>query len=240
MGDFLLSSNAFLIVTLWRGPNGNFFWTHKPPFIIFLLCLASFGLTLFSLSVFVAQTDKIQNPDVLDWNKLLSKMTRLEYCLPSKDSKYNLTVPSDWTNKPDWTNVTLRVQVSEEFSSAFYSISSEDIESEKKPITARVEVQVKHLGRGIKPEFHDKMLIVSFHLPLPQSPSTDACLEVQGPKELLKYLQLNDTTCSLQNQGKNIFPICTFESVIYITTYEVDLDFNFVYFHSYNFHTSNK
>ena len=56
------------------------FWS-KPPFVVFLFCLALFALTTFSLSVYVAQTDKIPNPNVLDWNKLLKKLTKLEFCL---------------------------------------------------------------------------------------------------------------------------------------------------------------
>jgi len=182
------------------------FWSQRPPFLIFLLCLASFGLTLFSLSVFVAQKDKIQNPDVLDWNKLLVKMTKLEFCLPSKESNYNLTT-LDWTSRSDWTNVTLSVLVSEDFSNAFYQNSKEEIgQDTNKLVRARAQIDVKNLGRGIRPEFMNDIIIVSFELPQPNSQNPWACLEVQGPKSLLKHLRMNDTTCTQQLQGdfKNI------------------------------------
>ena len=177
------------------------FWSQRPPFLIFLLCLASFGLTLFSLSVFVAQKDKIQNPDVLDWNKLLVKMTKLEFCLPSKESNYNLTT-LDWTSRSDWTNVTLSVLVSEDFSNAFYQNSKEENgQDTNKLVRARAQIDVKNLGRGIRPEFMNDIIIVSFELPQPNSQNPWACLEVQGPKSLLKHLRMNDTTCTQQLQG---------------------------------------
>ena len=181
----------------------KYLWTHRPPFIMFLLCLASFGVTLFSLSVFVAQSDKIQNPDVLDWNKLLTRLTKLEFCLPSPKSNYTMSTFNEEGNSQDsdWANVTLSVQVSEEFSQAFYKkIKNVD---QNKPIKATGQIEVKHLGRGIRPEFKNDMIYVSFELPTSQkSASSAACLHVQGPASLLKHLEQNDTSCSEIYQGK--------------------------------------
>ena len=66
-------------ISKWRT-----FWTSNPPIVIFILCLASFGLTTFSLSVYVAQTENIRNPNVLDWNRLLKHLSKLDYCLPKE------------------------------------------------------------------------------------------------------------------------------------------------------------
>ena len=54
----------------------------------------------------------------------------------------------DTTAQNDWVNVTLGVQVSEEFSQAFYKNVDQN-----KPVKATGQVEVKHLGRGIRPEF---------------------------------------------------------------------------------------
>ena len=169
---------------------------------MFLLCLASFGVTLFSLSVFVAQSDKIQNPDVLDWNKLLTRLTKLEFCLPSPKSNYTMSTFNEEGNSQDsdWANVTLSVQVSEEFSQAFYKkIKNVD---QNKPIKATGQIEVKHLGRGIRPEFKNDLIYVSFELPTSQKSASSACLHVQGPASLLKHLEQNDTSCSEIYQGK--------------------------------------
>jgi hypothetical protein len=173
----------------------KYLWTHRPPFIMFLLCLASFGITLFSLSVFVAQSEKIQNPDVLDWNKLLTRLTKLEFCLPAPESNYNMTT-IDTNAQDDWANVTLSVQVSEEFSQAFYKNVDHN-----KPVKATGQVEVKHLGRGIRPEFKNDIILVSFELPTSQQSAPSACLHVQGPASLLKHLELNDTSCSNNEEG---------------------------------------
>ena len=52
----------------------------------------------------------------------------------------------DTTAQDDWANVTLSVQVSEEFSQAFYKNVDQN-----KPVKATGQVEVKHLGRGIRP-----------------------------------------------------------------------------------------
>lgn len=169
---------------------------------MFLLCLASFGVTLFSLSVFVAQSDKIQNPDVLDWNKLLTRLTKLEFCLPSPESNYNSTI-IDTKNEENWANVTLSVQVSDEFSQAFFKNVDQT-----KPVKATGQVEVKHLGRGIRPEFKNDIIRVSFQLPTSEKDASSACLHVQGPSALLKHLELNDTSCSEEYEGEtSIMPL---------------------------------
>ena len=63
---------------------------QKSQLIILFLFQASFGITTFSLSVYIAQTDNIPNPNVLDWNGLLRHLSRLDYCLPHQPSIYNL------------------------------------------------------------------------------------------------------------------------------------------------------
>ena len=181
----------------------KYLWTHRPPFIMFLLCLASFGVTLFSLSVFVAQSDKIQNPDVLDWNKLLTRLTKLEFCLPSPESNYNSTIIGT-KNEENWVNVTLSVQVSEEFSQAFFKNVDQT-----KPVKATGQVEVKHLGRGIKPEFKNDVIRVSFQLPTSEKDASSACLHVQGPSALLKHLELNDTSCSEEYEGTYMCTVYT-------------------------------
>lgn len=162
------------------------FCSNRPPMAIFLLCLASFGLTTFSLSVYVAQSDKIRNPDVLDWNSLLSKLTKLDYCLPSSPSVYNVT---SQTNASFYASMP--VQVSEEFAEAFYKLKTDQ------SFKTKGWIGVKFLGQGLPVEFQHDFISVAFEFP-PKSGANDdneVCLEIGGPKGLLQYLEFNETTC---------------------------------------------
>lgn len=159
------------------------FWTQRPPYVVFLLCLTCFGLTLFSLSVFVAQTDKIANPDVLDWNKLLSKLTKLEYCLSqSSESDFKLI-------QQNWTSLFLPVHFGQGWFQAF---------------NLRTQVEVKHLGRGIRPEFQNDVILVTFYFD--QSKAGQDCLQVQGPESLLKHLKANNSTTPAVLESKGSTP----------------------------------
>jgi hypothetical protein len=177
------------------------FCSTRPPMVVFLLCLASFALTTFSLSVYVAQSDKIRNPDVLDWNTLLFKLTKLDFCLPFEQSVYNLTNLSD-IEQSDWISSTLTVQVSKDFAEAFYDAASKV----PKRVLAKGQVLVQHLGRRAPAEFLDDNLIIGFELPpqiqgQQQDDDVYVCLEVRGPKGLIQYLEVNDTSCSSPDQG---------------------------------------
>jgi hypothetical protein len=77
-----------------------------------------------------------------------------------------------------------------------------------KPVKATGQVEVKHLGRGIRPEFKNDVIRVSFELPTSQKSASSACLHVQGPTALLKHLELNDTSCSEEYEGEtSIMPL---------------------------------
>lgn len=156
------------------------FWSHRPPYVVFLCCIASFGLTLFSLSVFVAQNDKIPNPDVLDWNKLLKKLTKIEFCIPQNQTVIPKVV------KKDWINVSLSVQVSQDFSQALGS----------SPVQATGEILLKYLK--VRPEFESESIAISFRV---NDQENFDCLDISGPKKLLKNLEQNDTICSKKLQN---------------------------------------
>ena len=162
------------------------FWS-KPPFVIFLFCLALFAITTFSLSVYIAQADKIQNPNVLDWNRLLKKLTKLEYCLPKNPQNLQ-----EFYSK-DWISSTLKVDLSPDFIEAFGDLN-------EKVVKARGQVLTRYLGH-LPPQFFNQSLVLNFELPRKQSESSSACLEVQGPAKLLEYLQFNQTTCHSESQG---------------------------------------
>ena len=194
---------------------------HRPPFIIFLLCVAAFGIALFSLSVFVAQSEKIRNPDVLDWNTLLSKLTKLEFCLPAKANlkKYNNVSATNLYHADlkldQWTQASLNVKVSSEFSQAFHQVAK--TADNDKPVLAKGQIEVRHLGkRGVRPKFLNETILILFVIPPPQSPSS-ACLEIQGSKVLLSHLtdDSNDTTtCS--DSFKGLLPLATPTLITYI------------------------
>ena len=165
----------------------------KPPFVVFLFCLALFALTTFSLSVYVAQTDKIPNPNVLDWNKLLKKLTKLEFCLPQNPKSLEI-------NQENWITSALQIQVSEDFLNTF---------QENKIIKAQTEVLTKYLGH-LPSEFLNHSLILS--LDIPDKLSSSACLQVQGPKNLLQYLAFNQTTCPTVQAGSAVTTLLSHSS----------------------------
>ena len=193
------------------------FWS-KPPFVVFLFCLALFALTTFSLSVYVAQTDKIPNPNVLDWNKLLKKLTKLEFCLPQNPPK----IPESLQVKQEnWITSALQIQVSQDFVTTF---------QENKIIKAQSEVLTKYLGH-LPSEFLNHSLILS--LDIPNKPSSSACLQVQGPKNLLQYLAFNQTTCPTVQAGTTVTTLLSHSSDHKPPTWcenpqdlKVNLDFN--------------
>jgi len=193
------------------------FWS-KPPFVVFLFCLALFALTTFSLSVYVAQTDKIPNPNVLDWNKLLKKLTKLEFCLPQNPPK----IPESLQVKQEnWITSALQIQVSQDFVTTF---------QENKIIKAQSEVLTKYLGH-LPSEFLNHSLILS--LDIPNKPSSSACLQVQGPKNLLQDLAFNQTTCPTVQAGTTVTTLLSHSSDHKPPTWcenpqdlKVNLDFN--------------
>ena len=177
-------------ISKWRT-----FWTSNPPIVIFILCLASFGLTTFSLSVYVAQTDNIRNPNVLDWNRLLRHFSKLDYCLPETE-----TNPQILCNVTDFSSATLKITVTKDFSEAFYSAAEK---SEDKNISAKGDIQVLHLGRGLPQPFLNDCIVIEFILPPKKSFDEEICLNVKGPRGLLTYLESNETTCTSSNQDNH-------------------------------------
>ena len=187
-------------ISKWRT-----FWTVNPPIVIFILCLASFGLTTFSLSVYVAQTENIRNPNALDWNRLLKHFSKLDYCLPEQKSQN--TKPELLCNVTDFSSATLKITVTEDFSDAFYSSFNQKSGEKDNYISAKGDIQVLHLGRGLPQPYLNDCIVIEFILPPKNSLSEEICLNVKGPRGLLKYLESNETsTCTSSNQdnhGKN-------------------------------------
>lgn len=152
------------------------FWTHRPPYVVFLLCLTCFGLTLFSLSVFVAQTDRLANPDVLDWNKLLNKLKKLEYCLPlPKTHPLVLSEEEVQKNQSNWTSAFLAVDF------------APDLLADFRQFNFQTQVQVNHLGRGIRPEFQNDVIIVTFYFTDDKLGGKEF-IKVEGSPAFLKHL----------------------------------------------------
>ena len=166
--------------------------------------MASFGLTTFSLSVYVAQTENIRNPNVLDWNRLLKHLSKLDYCLPKepKSEKQTNNIPQIVCNVTDFSSASLKITVTKDFSEAFYSSVNQksEVENNQNHISAKGEIQVLHLGRGLPQPFLHDCIVIEFILP---PKSEEICLNIKGPKGLLKYLESNETTCSSPNQDNH-------------------------------------
>lgn len=170
----------------WTG-----FLNSRPPLVVFLASLSAFALTTFSLSVYVQQTDNLANPDVLDWNSLLSRFTRLNYCVPASNVT-QLVLHNDNDNGTR-KSVSLKVpSVSASFAEALFSAAKS-----KNHVKAQGQVQVQHLGRGLPVAFRNSVLDITIELENRQP--FEACLTVEGPVGLLKNLKNDEEKCQKQH-----------------------------------------
>lgn len=77
-------------------------YTSRPPLAIFLCSLVLISITTFSLALYVHSKDRLDNPDILDWNRLLKEMSQMKYCL----SQSNSTTSSSVMKAPQSTNAS--------------------------------------------------------------------------------------------------------------------------------------
>lgn len=69
------------------------FFTTRPPLVVFMICLASFAVTLITFA-YIVKTQNLPDPDVKeDWNTILEKFSNLQFCIPHNEIAHNTTLP---------------------------------------------------------------------------------------------------------------------------------------------------
>ena len=95
---------------------------NRPPLVVFVLGLFAFALTTVLLAAAVSSKDRLRNPDALDWDTFLGKVTRLEYCLhgSSSNNNNNRSSSSSSSSSDDTVSAGVLVPISTEFLREFH------------------------------------------------------------------------------------------------------------------------
>ncbi|XP_071848399.1 transmembrane protein 248-like [Apostichopus japonicus] len=64
--------------------NLKSFAYHRPPFIIFLVCILLFAVALISLGIYIQNHD-VRNYEDKDWNDFFEDFSQQQFCIPLKD-----------------------------------------------------------------------------------------------------------------------------------------------------------
>ena len=156
----------------------------KPPMVIFVVSLIAFAVTTFSLSVYVSKTEYITNPDVLSWNSLLVRISKLEFCLQPQQSANN-SRPSNRTSFDE--TVSISVPISPKFFDEFrLSVSKFPAET----FLVRGPIPMSKLGRHLA-RYEGQSIDLSFEISsgIDGTKANDnVCLILEGPKTLISDL----------------------------------------------------
>ena len=179
------------------------FLLSKPPMMVFIFCLFAFAFTTLSLSFYVTHSDKIPNPDILSWNSLLIRISKLEFCLQPPAA--NISVPNPAVNQTsdlDQT-VSISVPISPKFLEEFrLSVGKHTGET----VLARGEIAISKLGRHLsRYEGHTIFLTFEIFGDDLKNNNGDVCLFVEGPKMLLADLNSGNSpdNCSSDVLNRN-------------------------------------
>ena len=159
-------------------PSCSSLGSMKPPLATFLASLLLLFLTSLSLALYIHSREDLVNPDILDWNRLLTEMEELKYCLPtpSISSAPSTTLPA---------NVT---RASIPLSSSLFALLPPNSAS----FLARGQVPLDHMGLG-----HRGQQVEVSLLQLPGLPSL--CMGVRGDPALLQHLDPSFTSPACSN-----------------------------------------
>lgn len=167
----------------------TFCWS-RPPLALFLCSLLLICVTCLSLAMYVHTTDNMDNPDILDWNRLLSEMSNLKYCMSS-----NTTLPSNnksvvtvsrsdvpLISQPSLTNLTSNA-------TSFTSYGLVPLDN----------MGLDHIGHHVSVSLHQR------------PGESTVCVEVRGSDHLLSKLHPKDNSTGLSPcPGSNLSPSSQF------------------------------
>ncbi|XP_028680470.2 transmembrane protein 248 [Erpetoichthys calabaricus] len=182
--------------------NLRSFLEHRPPFVIFLVCLLSLAGCFFSFSFYV-QTHEVQNPDVnQDWNQLLSALSQLWFCVPANRTD-ELMSPQEMKKTHGASPLIGKHASDREASSAagssrtlrnfsfVVSVHSERPSEELKPFNIWTTVQGQKLGfKGLGATNSLNLTIAFPWWPVPERDTSNgseahACVTVTAPSSIL-------------------------------------------------------
>lgn len=171
----------------------------KPPMVIFVVSLLAFAITTFSLSVYVSKTEFITNPDVLSWNSLLVRISKLEFCLQPQQNLNNANTDNNIINNNrtffDET-VSISVPISPKFFDEFrLSVSKFPAQT----FLVRGPIPMSKLGRHLS-RYEGQSIHLSFEISSGDdgTKSNNVCLIVEGSKALISDLNsgISPENCS--------------------------------------------
>jgi len=167
----------------------TFCWS-RPPLAVFLCSLLLICLTTLSLAIYVHTTDNMDNPDILDWNRLLSEMSNMKYCmssnttLPSHDKSVLTVSRSDvpLISNPSLPNLTSNA-------TSFTSIGLVPLDN----------MGLDHIGHHVSVSLHQR------------PGESTVCVEVRGSNHLVSKLHNKDNSTRMSPcPGSNLGPSSQF------------------------------
>ncbi|XP_039628160.1 transmembrane protein 248 [Polypterus senegalus] len=175
--------------------NLRSFLEHRPPFVIFLVCLLSLAGCFFSFSFYI-QTHEVQNPDVnQDWNQLLSTLSQLWFCVPANRTD-ELTSPQEMKQTHGASPLIGQHASDREAStlrnfSFVVSVHSERPSEDLKPFNIWTTVQGQKLGlKGLAATTSLNLTIAFPWWPVPDRNASNgseahACVTIMAPSSIL-------------------------------------------------------
>lgn len=168
--------------------------------VVFMVCLLAFALTTLSLSFYVSQAEQITNPDVLSWNSILMRISKLDFCLQPVNNSL-----ADDSSDLDSDAASISVPISQKFIEEFWLRSIGKLHAYE-PVLARGKISMNKLGRHLS-RYENQNITLTFEISkASQSKQNEfVCMYVQGPKLLLADLNsgLAPQNCS-QNLARNL------------------------------------
>lgn len=151
--------------------------SSRPPLAIFISALFFISLTAFSLALYV-HSSTLQNPDILDWSRLLEEMSELKYCL-------HQTHPSTYASNSSFVSVS-RADIHPPLYSSLIKPAQLSVGS----FLAQGWIPLDHMGLGHK---NQQVEVTISRL----NDARNFCLQVRGASTTLRSLNsTTTTTCS--------------------------------------------
>jgi len=188
------------------------YFRHRPPGVLFLLCLLSFAMTTMALSFYISNQTDIGNPDVLDWNTLLLETGNLHFCMAATTGNQTVAGRSNSNNKidddeihqngHDRANISIAVALSQDW-------RQQGLPGFGQGMTAVSVVRLADMGRQVPHRFKEEHLVLTFAL---DSAAVDyssnlLCVNVNAPKSILENVNSGrdlPENCSLHaNKNKD-------------------------------------
>ena len=168
---------------------------HRPPGVLFLLCLLSFAITTMALSFYINHNNRVRNPDILDWNTLLRETGNLHFCLPNNQSDADRQHRQQLPGDTDRANISVSVGVSPDLVKLLrpYDLGNNVLVS---------VVKFSDMGRTVPHKYKGQVMVLTFALAEQQKA---LCIQVNAPASILLDVSGSreaPDNCSLPSGGE--------------------------------------